>query len=236
MWTTLNCLRIGSNWTYCESSDGISGYITAATFFISWLNVRYCESDTNLWYSVLQGAVWVSSVTGTWQQLTACQSVSQSVTWHVFGGDVVVISNPSPVYLPKREGISRTYVKISWKVNSQRTFQRAVKCVAWNTCMRPSSTSMPLVPQLVNNFPAFIEIGSSLPCSQKPVIVPYPEPAESSLAFDFYFSNIISILFSHVHLNLPSGLSSWFFYSTVLYVFSSYPYMLHVPPILSSLI
>jgi hypothetical protein len=37
------------------------------------------------------------------------------------------------------------------------------------------------VVHLVKKFPPFIEYGGSLPCSQKLVIGPYPEPDTSSL-------------------------------------------------------
>jgi hypothetical protein len=43
-----------------------------------------------------------------------------------------------------------------------------------------------IVTQLIKKYPAFfMELESSLPCSQKPATGPYPEPAESSLPHRF---------------------------------------------------
>jgi hypothetical protein len=61
-------------------------------------------------------------------------------------------------------------------------------------------------PSAGKKFPVFMQPESSLPCSQKPAIDPYPESFKSSPRPQTPFFKYILILFSHLHLVLPSDL------------------------------
>jgi hypothetical protein len=60
------------------------------------------------------------------------------------------------------------------------------------------------ITQLFKKYSVFIEREGSSPCSQKPAIRPYPEPAQSSLPHRSLRSSLM--LSSHLRLGLPSGL------------------------------
>jgi len=82
------------------------------------------------------------------------------------------------------------------------------------------------------NSPPLVESEGSLPCSKQAATGPYPEPDESSphLPTPFLFK-------IHSNIILPftprssNGLFLSGFPNKILYIFSSLPCMLHVPPI-----
>jgi hypothetical protein len=75
----------------------------------------------------------------------------------------------------------------------------------------------------------------SLPCSQKPATGSYPDKDESSLYHSVLFLRSLLILYSHLRLGLPTGLFHSGFPTKILYVLLFFPYMLHDPPLSSSL-
>jgi hypothetical protein len=80
-----------------------------------------------------------------------------------------------------------------------------------------------------------MEPEGSLPCSQEPTTLPYPEPDQSSQ----YHRHLISlrsilILSTHLRLRLLRGLFPSGFPTNILYAFVFSPFVLHALPISSS--
>jgi hypothetical protein len=70
----------------------------------------------------------------------------------------------------------------------------------------------------------------SLPCSQEPSTCPYPESDQSSPHHP-----ILSILFTHLRLSLPSGLFPSGFPTSNLYAFLFSPFVLHALSVSTSI-